>query len=431
MPAPLVIFRMDDAVRGLIALLHQSAYRCVLAVTGGGAGAVAWLLSVPGASRTVLEASVPYAEESLCEYLGRRPESFCSVPTSRDMAIRAQQRARWLAPGAPTAGVGCTASLRSDRPKRGDHRLHVSVHTGVRTTTHSLTLVKEARDREGEEAIVLDRVLLNGMAEAFGVANRLDVPLLPGEEIVVETSVDGEPLARFLAGEKPTAPLVRRGGQLAGCGPDAPKPALLLPGSVNPLHEGHHRLAKVASEVVGAAAAFELSVLNADKPPLADEEVRRRLAQFAWRAPVWLTRAPTYTEKAELFPGCVFAVGADTAARIVHRRFYQDSEERMAEALWRLRAAGCRFLTGGRVDDGGRVHGLHDLGHFRRSIATCFRRFPRRLFAWTFRPPSSARRQAADGTASLARQLGRQFLEIIARPQGVEVLRPVEENRRP
>ena len=347
---------MDDPVRRLIALLHQSPYRCVLSATGGGAGAIAWLLSVPGGSRTVLEASVPYAEESLAESLGRPPESFCSIPTSRNMAIRAQQRARWLAPGAPTVGVGCTASLRSDRPKRGDQRFHVSVHTGVRTTTHSLVLVKEARDREAEEE-VLDRVLLNALAEAFGLPDRVSVPLLPGEEVIVETRTEGDALARFLGGET-DALRVDADGRMRL---DAAKPALLLPGSFNPLHEGHLKLAEVASRIVGAAAAFELSVVNADKPPLADEEVRRRLTQFVWRAPVWLTRAPTYTEKAELFPGCVFVVGADTAARIVQPRFYHDNEERMAEALARFRSAGCRFLTAGRMAADGRFVSLDDL----------------------------------------------------------------------
>ena len=81
---------MDADLRDQIALLHRAPYRCVLAVAGGGAGAVASLLSVPGGSRTLLEAVVPYAEESLCEFLGRRPDSFCSVPTSRAMAIRAR-----------------------------------------------------------------------------------------------------------------------------------------------------------------------------------------------------------------------------------------------------------------------------------------------------------------------------------------------------
>jgi len=347
---------MDAAVRQLIALLHQSPYRCVLAVTGGGASAIAWLLSVPGGSRTVLEASVPYAEDALMEYLGRSPASFCSVAASQDMAVRAQQRARRLAPGVPTAGVGCTASLCSNRPKRGDHRFHLSIHTGVRTTTHSLVLVKEARDREGEEHIV-DLILLNALAEAFGVPDRLIVPLLPGEEVVVETKTEGEALGRFLAGET-AALLVEMDGRML---PDAPKPALLLPGSFNPVHEGHLQLAKIASEIVGAAAAFDLSVLNADKPPLADEEVRRRLTQFDWRAPVWLTRAPTYREKAELFPGCVFVVGADTAARVVQPRFYSNSQERMGEALARFRAANCRFLTAGRIDKDGRFLGLDDV----------------------------------------------------------------------
>jgi hypothetical protein len=355
---------MDDAVRSLITLVHQSPHRCVLSATGGGAGAIGLLLSVPGGSRTVLEASVPYAEESLCEYLGRRPESFCSIPTSRDMAIRAQQRARWLAPGAPTVGVGCTASLRSDRPKRGDHRFHISVHTGNCTATHSLMLVKEARSRDGEEE-VLDRVLLNSLAEALGVPDRLSVTLLAGEEIVVETRTESEALASFLAGKTPTL-LVEADGRMR---PDASKPGLLLPGSFNPLHEGHLRLAQVASEVAvvarfpgrGTTAAFDLSVLNADKPPLPDEEVRRRLTQFAWRAPVWLTRAPTYAEKAELFPGCTFVVGADTAARIVQPRFYGNSEERMTEALGRIRARGCRFLTAGRANAAGRFLSLDDL----------------------------------------------------------------------
>src|SRR3954447_24280569 len=142
---------MDAAVRSLITALHQSPCRYVLALTGGGAGAAAWLLSVPGGSRTVLEVLVPYGEEALGEYLGRRPASFCSAQTARDMAGRALERARWLAPGVRVAGVGCTASLRSDRPKRGDHRFHLCMDTGAGRVCYTLTFTKDARDREGEE----------------------------------------------------------------------------------------------------------------------------------------------------------------------------------------------------------------------------------------------------------------------------------------
>jgi hypothetical protein len=168
---------------------------------------------------------------------------------------------------------------------------------------------------------------------------------------------DGGPLAAFLAG-RVAALCVEPDGRMRA---DAPRPAVLLPGSFNPLHDGHLRLARAAAEAAGAAAAFELSAVNADKPALAGEEVRRRLAQFAGRAPVWLTRAPTYAEKAELFPGCTFVVGADTAARVVQPRFYGGSEEAMAAALGRVRAQGCRFLTAGRVGADGRFLGLDDL----------------------------------------------------------------------
>jgi hypothetical protein len=347
---------MDAAVRTLITALHQSSCRSVLALPGGGAGAAAWLLSVPGGSRTVLEVLVPYGEEALGEYLGRRPASFCSAQTARDLAGRARERARWLAPGVPVAGLGCTASLRSDRPKRGDHRFHLCVETGAGRVGLTLTFTKDARDREGEE-LVLDLVLLNLLAEALGVPDRLAVPLLPGEEILAESTAESGGLGGLLAGNV-RALRAERDGQFRV---DAPAPALLLPGSFNPVHEGHCVLAETAARLVGRPALFELSVVNADKPPLTAEEVRRRLVPLAWRAPVWLTRAPTFAEKADLFPGAVFVVGVDTAARIVDPRFYQDSAARLAEALEGVRSRGCRFLVAGRVGAEGKFVGLEDL----------------------------------------------------------------------
>src|SRR5918912_2982666 len=98
---------MAPAVTNLIRRLHQAPYRYTLALTGGGASAAGLLLGVPGGSRTVLEVVVPYAGEALAEYLGEHPESACSAPTARRMAARAFERAGWLAPGCPVAGVAC------------------------------------------------------------------------------------------------------------------------------------------------------------------------------------------------------------------------------------------------------------------------------------------------------------------------------------
>lgn len=129
-----------------------------------------------------------------------------------------------------------------------------------------------------------------------------------------------------------------------------PVPRALFPGSFNPLHHGHVTLAGVAEAVLGIPVAFELSVANVDKPDLPADEVSRRLQQFHGRAPVFVTRAPVFTAKAALFPATVFVVGADTAARIVHPRYYGDDPVGVFRALDLIRSHGCRFLVGGRVD---------------------------------------------------------------------------------
>src|SRR5262245_53933441 len=112
----------------LIEQIHATARPMVIAVTGGGSGAISSLLAVPGASATVLEAVIPYAARALGEWLGGTPDHFCSERTARAMAMAAFERARELSDTDPMSlyGVGATASLASNRPKRGPHRIHVA-----------------------------------------------------------------------------------------------------------------------------------------------------------------------------------------------------------------------------------------------------------------------------------------------------------------
>jgi len=87
------------------------------------------------------------------------------------------------------------------------------------------------------------------------------------------------------------------GGRVVAAG--AACPTVLLPGSFNPLHEGHTALlaAAVAAAGPGAVGGFELSVSNADKGVLPLAEVERRAAQFApaaQRIYIYMDRGSTY-----------------------------------------------------------------------------------------------------------------------------------------
>ena len=122
----------------------------------------------------------------------------------------------------------------------------------------------------------------------------------------------------------------------------------LLPGSFNPLHDGHRLLAAAAREQAGREVIFELSVTNVDKPPLIADEVTHRLAQFRGQARVLLSRAPRFVEKARLLPGSTFIVGWDTFTRLLEPRYYGDAEA-MRAALAEIGGRGCRFLVAGRA----------------------------------------------------------------------------------
>ena len=102
----------DISWPGLISALHGSGRKAALAITGGGSGAIGELLRVPGGSRLLVEAQVPYDEQALAGFLGYAPGQACSAETAIALARQARVRAVAMLPaGADVVGLGATAAL--------------------------------------------------------------------------------------------------------------------------------------------------------------------------------------------------------------------------------------------------------------------------------------------------------------------------------
>ena len=315
-------------------------------VTGGGAQAISWLLTVPGASRTLLQVLVPYSERALADFLCEQPHQVASVETAEAMARQAYRRGVELTDAdVPVVGIGCTAALATDRPKRGAHRVHVARCIAAGIVTYSLEFKKGLRDRAGEDSLA-SQLVVRAFSEAAGVAPSLSLPLASTERIVVGGS--GDPIDLLVAGALDTV-LVRADGTITANGtPDG----ALLSGSFDPLHAGHRDLVTVASKTLSMPVTLEVSVANVDKPPLSAPIIRERLEQFAGTYDVVLTKAPTFAEKARVLPGTCFVIGYDTMVRLIDPAYYGGDERRMTEALASISQQGGRFLVAGRLDGG-------------------------------------------------------------------------------
>ena len=349
---------MDADVTDIVARIHDTPQQSVLAVAGAGNYALAWLLGVGGASRTVLETRVPYGYLAMTDFLGGyAPEQTVSADTARRMARAAWDRGMSLREqDAPIVGLACTATIATDRTKRGDHRAFIATWDDDSATTDSLVLEKGLRDRAGEEDVV-SRLVIAAIARACGVSAELELGLVSSERLVTETARHADPVQRLLDGDARWVTVHPDGRMVV----DGDAPQALLPGSFNPLHVGHTELAHVAGDVLEAPVTYELSVSNVDKPPLAIAEVHRRLEQFKGTGTVVLTRAETFIKKSALFPGCGFAIGWDTVTRLIQPRYYGDSETAMLTALAEMWGRGSRFAVGGRTDDGGAFRSLSDV----------------------------------------------------------------------
>ncbi len=346
------------------------------ATSVGGASFIAEYLATPGGSATFLEGVVPYSQSATIDYLGAAPESYASEETARRFATVAFARAERLAAyeTAPTVlGVGATASLASDRPKKGEHRAYCAVQARFGVVASALKLTKDARSRAQEERLVADFMLETALfavrkqieneplwrEETSAFAFESDEEILPTDVATVAWAKIDARDAEFLYGARNGKPnddaiaAIRwKNGSaeksFARAELDDAAPRAILPGSFNPAHRGHVAMAALGSEILSTPVALELSARNVDKPSLDPLAIIRRaqiLAQVAPELELWLTNAPRFVEKAEALPNRVFLVGADTILRLADPKYAGNSIPERDAVLARLASSGARFLV--------------------------------------------------------------------------------------
>lgn len=401
--------------RALVQKIHDSNIQIALAMTGGGSDAISDLLTCPGASRTILEAVVPYSGESLANFLGVTPVQACSPWVARRLAIfqfdrwckilanqkkrafqnelRQKESQQCINPGtekcceefsAPIPlnliGFGCTASLATDRVKKGAHRFHIAIQSYNSTSVFSLILDKGARTREEEERLVADHILkyIAAAAEIPMDPNEYHIPLKGEERItsrrtIADSSwielffgtvaavlyVDGKPVFKKKSCDigspniSPSRPF----------SPEAEYMQAIFPGSFAPIHQGHLRMIDLAQQRFSDKIALEITIQNVEKAPLDYMDIEQRLQKIEEVLPqhgVWLTKAIRFIDKAFLFRRTMFIVGADTLQRIGDQKYYGDNHSLLMDVLRIITYCGNRFLVFARPNNG-KVENLQNL----------------------------------------------------------------------
>jgi len=372
-----------NSIETLVQNIHKSNCdtncKIVMAITGGGFSSFNYLMSQPGASNTVLEIICPYMREAVDEFTKIEIKSYTSKETTDQMAYIALNRAKELTVMSKTnlndlglinkcIGIGVTSALRSSTWKRGGHRCYITILTSNIKYCFYLNLFKGTEESpyrsRNEEDIVCGTLIIQAIALSLGILDMKDIVIDKNDTFTHDIEILEDPLDALIKNESVKSILYLPNGEMLTNVPihKLKNKVHMVPGSFNPLHSGHTLLLEQCCNYdteqgcsngieKGSNGVYELCISNVDKDTLDKTEILKRLEQFksSNKYPVILTNTPTFSQKAELFPGLDYSIGIDTALRLVDPYYSHNDEELMIKNILKMIFNGTKFYVGSRI----------------------------------------------------------------------------------
>jgi hypothetical protein len=318
--------------------------RVALVAAGGGCGAIGQCFRFPGASRTFVEAAIPYDRAAMADYLGGLPnDPSASAARARQLAVRAVTRSEaWSKSADPpvrgTLGVACTAALPSPHARHNQNRIHVVVFGPTFTWQASATWETGRHDRASAERLA-DAMIFTALARAAEVDFGRDVS--PQNHASLEIR------------QQPSQPSWRqlRRGEIPYAG-DLPDEALLVLCGPGPIQASFIQTAERAAKLVEKPVRPVLSLSCGDGlPPLDDLTLAERIAEAETIAAPILFWSAGLEEKARAFPGRTFVVSAEAARSVTRDASGETAASTGNSQVDQLVRWGCRLLIDGNRDE--------------------------------------------------------------------------------
>lgn len=311
-------------------VLKRLNSRCFVACTGAGLSVQQELWSEVGASEYLLGGVFPYSYQEVDTFLGSRPLSYCSKETSMEMAMTSYVRACGGSVGGAPMGIGITASVATETYRKGGERAHLTIITS---------------DRVLYQKVDLQRGRGNFMRSAHDIA--IKFAFLNLLESLLSDNQEQATVAAH------TEMMLRPRWMPDGSRQQASPSGLYLPTSMDPLHHGHKALMEAAEFADQGPEGSGSYLVEVDPPHKANPTLQDLLSKVAAaRAdsqPIEFSSGePLFLDKARARPGSVFAVGYDTALRLVDPSWGYNVSAMLNE----LDELGTVFIVAGRLHEG-------------------------------------------------------------------------------